>query len=61
MKNPYFNLIKAVWHYGFQWRSQIIGYYIAFITAQVIWSLGPYAFGQAGPVQDLWKSYLESH
>lgn len=47
MKNPYFDLIRTVWHYGAQWRWQIVGYYLAFIVSQMIWSLGPYAFGQA--------------
>lgn len=47
MKNPYFNLLRSIWFYGAPWRLQIIAYYIAFIIAQLVWSLSPYAFGQA--------------
>lgn len=47
MKNPYFNLIGNVWHYGAGSRWAICGYYLAFILAQGSLSLSPYAFGQA--------------
>lgn len=47
MKNPYFNLIRSVWHYGANWRFAIVGYYLAFIIAQFFMSLSPYAFGRS--------------
>lgn len=47
MTNPYFSLIKTIWHYGSQWRRVIVGYYIAFMMAQAVESLSPYAFGRA--------------
>jgi ATP-binding cassette, subfamily B, bacterial len=47
MRNPYFNLIKHVWTYGNNLHGIIIGYYIAFIFAQGILSMTPYAFGRA--------------
>src|SRR3989344_2226184 len=46
MKNPYFSLIKTVWHYGLSWRKAIVGYYIAYVIAQAAWGLSPYAFGR---------------
>jgi ATP-binding cassette, subfamily B, bacterial len=46
MSNPYFNLIKTVWHNGQPWRRTIIGYYCAFTLAQLFLSLSPYAFGR---------------
>ena len=46
MNNPYFSLIKNVWHYGAPWRKSIVGYYIAYICAQACMSLSPYAFGR---------------
>lgn len=45
-KNPYFSLIRTVWHYGAPWRPTIVGYYIAFIIAEAFLSLTPYAFGR---------------
>ncbi|MCS5709899.1 ATP-binding cassette domain-containing protein [Candidatus Berkiella aquae] len=47
LKNPYFSLIAAVWHYGASMRKAIIGYYIAYVLAQGALSLSPYAFGRA--------------
>ena len=47
LNNPYFSLIRSVWHYGAHWHRTIIGYYLAFILAQLFYSVGPYAFGQA--------------
>lgn len=46
MRNPYFDLIRAVWQYGAPWRKAIIGYYAAFVIAQTFLSMGPYAFGR---------------
>lgn len=46
MKNPYFGLIATVWEHGAPFRRIIIGYYLAFIIAQVSFSLSPYAFGR---------------
>lgn len=46
-KIPYISLIQTVWHYGASFRLAIIGYYVAFILAQVSLSLSPYAFGRA--------------
>lgn len=46
MKNPFFNLIAAVWHYGAPWRKAIVGYYAAYICAQAAYSLSPYALGR---------------
>ncbi len=54
--NPYFNLIKAVWHYGAPWRVSIVGYYLAYIIAQGALSLSPYVFGQAINVLQHFKS-----
>lgn len=47
MRNPYFSLIHTIWHYGLPWRREIVGYYLAYIVAQVFWSLSPFAFGKA--------------
>ncbi|MDX1901122.1 MAG: ABC transporter ATP-binding protein [Gammaproteobacteria bacterium] len=47
MNNPYFSLIRTVWHYGLPWRKSIVGYYLAYVVAQFFWSLGPFAFGSA--------------
>lgn len=46
MKNPYLNLISKVWHYGKSWRGAIIGYYFAYIIAQIFLSSIPYIFGR---------------
>ncbi len=46
MRNPYFSLIRSVWHHGKPWHRSIIGYYLAFIIAQGFMSLSPYAFGK---------------
>lgn len=46
MNNPYLNLIRTVWRNGKPWRHIIVGYYIAYIIAQSVLSLGPYAFGR---------------
>lgn len=46
MTNPYFDLIKTVWRNGQPWRRIIVGYYLAYIVAQAVLSLGPYAFGK---------------
>lgn len=46
MANPYFSLIRAVWHYGVPWRATIVGYYIAYIVAQACLGVSPYAFGR---------------
>src|SRR5579872_632116 len=47
MSNPYFSLIRTVWHYGQPWRPTIVGYYLAYIVAQAFYSLGPFALGKA--------------
>jgi ABC-type multidrug transport system fused ATPase/permease subunit len=46
MGNPYFSLIRTIWHYGVPWRGTIIGYYVAYILARGIRNLAPYAFGK---------------
>ena len=46
MNNPYFSLIKSVWQNGRPWHQAIIGYYSAYILAQIFISLSPYAFGR---------------
>ena len=46
MHNPYFDLIRTVWHYGKPWRASIIAYYVAFIVAQGFLSLVPYSLGR---------------
>lgn len=47
MKNPYFELVKAVWQNGKPWRLTIILYYLAYIIAQGFLSIGPYTLGRA--------------
>lgn len=47
MKNPYIDLIKAVWQNGKPWRKSIVIYYIAYVIAQAFISIGPYALGRA--------------
>jgi ABC-type multidrug transport system fused ATPase/permease subunit len=47
MRNSYFSLLKTTWHYGKPWRKIIIGYYCAYIIAQAVLGLSPYAFGRA--------------
>ncbi|KTD22793.1 ATP-binding transmembrane ABC transporter [Legionella lansingensis] len=44
--NPYFNLIQTVWENGKPWRRTIVGYYLAYIVAQSLMGLNPYAFGR---------------
>lgn len=46
MAIPYFNLFKTVWQNGKPWHRQIVGYYLAYILAQGLLSIGPYAFGR---------------
>lgn len=46
MNNPYFSLIKTVWQHGKAWRHLIVGYYIAYVIAQGLLGLIPYAFGR---------------
>lgn len=46
MHNPYFDLIRSVWRNGKPWRRTIVGYYCAYIIAQLFISLSPYAFGR---------------
>jgi ATP-binding cassette subfamily B protein len=46
MNNPYFELIRTIWQHGKPWRHIIIGYYAAYIFAQIFLSLSPYAFGR---------------
>lgn len=46
MNNPYFGLIRSVWHYGAPWRISIVGYYLAYVVAQACLGLSPYAFGR---------------
>ncbi|MCX7116169.1 MAG: ABC transporter ATP-binding protein [Gammaproteobacteria bacterium] len=46
MSIPYFNLLKAVWRNGKPWHGTMIGYYLAYIVAQVCLGLNPYAFGR---------------
>lgn len=55
MSNPYFSLIRTVWHYGKPWRVTIVGYYLAFIIAQSFLSVSPYAFGRAIDVLQTFK------
>ncbi|KTC95846.1 ATP-binding transmembrane ABC transporter [Legionella geestiana] len=47
MHNPWISLIRAVWQHGKPWHRAIAGYYIAYIVAQGLMSLSPYAFGKA--------------
>ncbi len=56
MKNPYFSLIATVWRYGVPWRKAIVGYYIAYVIAQMALSLSPYAFGRTVDVLQNFKS-----
>lgn len=58
MSNPFFNLIRAVWHNGKPWQRSIAGYYIAFIIAQGCMSLSPYAFGRT---IDLLQHFTPAH
>ncbi|MBV8801775.1 MAG: ABC transporter ATP-binding protein [Gammaproteobacteria bacterium] len=60
MKNPYFELIHTVWHYGKRWRSSIICYYLAYIVAQGALGLSPYAFGRAINILQNFKPNLLS-
>lgn len=46
MRNPYFNLISTIWHYGKSWRLAIVGYYLAYCVAEASVSLTPYALGR---------------
>jgi ATP-binding cassette subfamily B protein len=46
MKNPYIDLIQAVWQNGKPWRTTIVGYYIAFIIAQTFYGFSPYTLGR---------------
>lgn len=46
MTLPYINLIRTVWQNGTRWHRSIIGYYCAYIIAQGLLSLAPYAFGR---------------
>ena len=56
MNNPYFSLIRTVWHYGLPWRGTIIGYYVAYIVARAIRNLAPYAFGKTIDILQNFKS-----
>lgn len=47
MNNPYFSLIRSVWRYGANWHFAIVGYYLAYVAAQMFNSISPYAFGKA--------------
>lgn len=47
MKNPYFDLIKAVWQHGLPWRQWILTYNAAYVIAMVLLSVEPYALGRA--------------
>jgi len=47
MNSPYFSLIRTVWRNGVQWRHIIVGYYCAYILAQVALGVSPYIFGRA--------------
>ncbi len=47
INNPYFRLIRNVWHYGKKWRSLTVIYCISLIVAQAFLSLNPFAFGKA--------------
>jgi ABC-type multidrug transport system fused ATPase/permease subunit len=58
MNNPYFNLIRTVWHYGLSWRPAIIGYYLAYVAAQAFMSLSPYAIGRTIDVLQNFKPEL---
>ncbi len=56
MSNPYFSLIRTVWHYGKRWRPAIVLYYSAYIVAQAVLSLSPYSFGKAIDVLQHFKA-----
>jgi len=56
INNPYLNLFQKVWFYGAAWRSSILLYYAAFILAQGLMSLSPYAFGKAIEVLQNFKA-----
>jgi ABC-type multidrug transport system fused ATPase/permease subunit len=56
MNNPYFNLVRTVWHYGAAWHRSILGYYLAFVLAQLFNSISPYAFGRAIDVLQNFKA-----
>ena len=47
MKNPYIDLIKAVWQNGKPWRKWIVIYNLAYVVGMVFLSIGPYALGRA--------------
>jgi ATP-binding cassette subfamily B protein len=47
MQNPYLSLLNSLWHYGANFRTQIVIYSVAFVIAQSFMSLSPYAFGRA--------------
>ena len=47
MTIPYVNLFKTVWQHGQAWHQRIIGYYLAYVVAQIFLSLSPYAFGRS--------------
>lgn len=44
--NPYLSLIRSVWQYGKPWRRTIVGFYLAYIIAQICMGFSPYAFGR---------------
>lgn len=46
-KNPYINLVYKVWFYGYDMRFSLFACYLAFIVAQIIHSIGPFAFGKS--------------
>lgn len=46
MSVPYINLIRTVWQNGKPWHRSIVGYYCAYILAQGLLSLSPFAFGR---------------
>ncbi|MBP6918756.1 MAG: ABC transporter ATP-binding protein [Legionellaceae bacterium] len=46
MTVPYLNLFLTVWQNGKRWHRNIVGYYCAYILAQGLLSLSPYAFGR---------------
>ncbi|MFO1257474.1 MAG: hypothetical protein U1E78_03545 [Gammaproteobacteria bacterium] len=46
MKNPYIDLIKAVCQHGKPWRKWIVIYYLAYVVAEALLSISPYALGR---------------
>lgn len=46
MKNPYFDLIKAVWQNGKPWHKSIVLYYLAYVIAQTFLMFSPYTLGR---------------